>query len=369
MHTKAVKSITSVILAVCLALTSFILPAFAEGETNTENEDTAVKTEKFTVTYKIEGKGTVNGVSEAEAGDVIALTLTPDSGWKVESVSADHGAFALTEKNTFIMPNRNITVTVKFVEDKPIKHQIWTSAGEGGSIYPAVAEVIEGEDQMFFITPKDGYKIKAVYVDNISVGIQPMYIFNDVKSFHTIRAEFEKITPDVEPVQTFTVKFYDWDGSVLSVQTVEKGKDAIAPKDPERTGYIFKGWDTDIKNVQKELSVIAIYEKEPEKEISVEKLYVYPAGKESSASEIFFESLKMGSSVDLKVKSYPEKELKNISFSSSDNSVAVVSSSGKVTVVGYGTATITVSCEGKTAYYAIASLRDVVVQNPNTCDN
>jgi len=77
----------------------------------------------------------------------------------------------------------------------------------------------------------------------------------------------------------------------------------------------------------------------------------------------------MGSSVDLKVKSYPEKELKNISFSSSDNSVAVVSSSGKVTVVGYGTATITVSCEGKTAYYAIASLRDVVVQNPNTCDN
>lgn len=368
MHTTAVKSILSVVLAVCLALTSFILPAFAEGESSGENVENTAKPEKFTVTYKTDGKGTVTGATEATAGDVISLTITPDSGWKLESVTADHGAFALTEKNTFIMPNRNITVTAKFVEDKPIKHSIWVSASDGGSVYPPVAEVVEGEDQMFFITPADGYKIKNVYVDNISVGAQSIYIFSDVKSFHTIRAEFEKIVPDVEPTETFTVKFYDWDGSVLTVQTVEKGKDATAPKDPSRTGYIFKGWDTDIKNVQNDLSVIAVYEKEPEKEISVEKLYVYPAGKESSASEIFFETLKMGASVDLKVKSYPEKNLKNISFSSSDNSVAVVSSSGKVTVIGYGTATITVTCEGKTAYYAIASLKDVVVQNPNTCD-
>lgn len=369
MHTTAVKSILSVVLAVCLSVSSFILPAFAEGETNGENIENTAKPEKFTVAYKTDGKGSVTGSAEAAAGDVISLTITPDTGWKLESVTADHGAFALTEKNTFIMPNRNITVTVKFVEDKPIKHQIWTNAGEGGTIYPAVAEVIEGEDQMFFITPAEGFKIKNVYVDNISVGAQPLYIFNDVKSFHTVRAEFEKIVPEVEPVQTFTVKFYDWDGSVITVQTVEKGKDAIAPKDPARTGYIFKGWDTDIKNVQKDLSVIAIYEKEPEKEVSIEKLFVYPAGKESSASEIYFETLKLGTSVDLKVKSYPDKNLKNVSFTSSDNSVAVVSSSGKVTVIGYGTATITVSCEGKTAYYAIACLKDVIVQNPNTCDN
>ncbi len=368
MHTTALKSIMSVVLAICLSVSSFVLPVFAETENGTEPEKKP-EPEKFTITYKTEGKGSLKGNTEAVAGEVIALTVTPDDGYVLESVTADHSAFALSEKNTFIMPNQNITVTAKFVEHKPVKHQIWTSAGEGGTIYPAVAEVIEGEDQMFFITPAEGYKIKTVYVDNISVGPQPLYIFNAVKSFHTVRAEFEKIAPEAKPVETFTVKFYDWDGSVLSVQSVEKGKDAVAPKDPSRDGYIFKGWDTDLRNVQKDLSVIAIYEKEPIKETVIEKLYVYPAGNESSASELYFDTVKIGSTIDLKVKSYPEKELKNISFTSSNSSVAIVSSSGKVSVVGYGTSTISVTCEGKTARYVLVCLKDLVVENPGTCDD
>ncbi len=368
MNTKTLKGIFSVILTVCLAVSSLVLPVFAESENeNTENGNESVSTTaKFVIDCKVTGNGTVVVPNEAAAGEMVTMTISPDSGWKLSFVKSDHDAFALTDKNTFIMPNKNITINVEFVEDKPVQYQIWTSAGNGGKIYPSVVSVNEGENQIFFIIPEDGYKIKELYVDNVAVGNLGIYIFENVRSFHSIRAEFEKIP---EETKTFTVRFFDWDGTALSVQTVADGACATEPKAPSRDGYVFTGWNTSFANVQKDLDISAVYEKEPETVTTIEKLYVYTSGNEASASDIYLDTLKIGTSVELKVRSYPEKELKNVSFTSSDSSVAIVSSSGKVTVVGYGSATITVSCESKTARYAVISLRDLVVENPDTCDD
>jgi len=62
----------------------------------------------------------------------------------------------------------------------------------------------------------------------------------------------------VEPTY-YTVTFKDWDGTVLSTQTVEEGHDAVAPADPTREGYTFTGWDADFTNVQSDLVVNATY--------------------------------------------------------------------------------------------------------------
>lgn len=67
--------------------------------------------------------------------------------------------------------------------------------------------------------------------------------YEDVQEDLTIRAQYA--------IKTFTVTFKDWDGAQLGdVQTVEYGKDATPPADPERAGYRFTGWDgvyTDVK--------------------------------------------------------------------------------------------------------------------------
>lgn len=63
----------------------------------------------------------------------------------------------------------------------------------------------------------------------------------------------------VEPTY-FTVSFVDWDGTVLSSQTVEEGASAIAPADPIREGYAFTGWDKDFSAVTEDLTVTAQYE-------------------------------------------------------------------------------------------------------------
>ena len=61
-------------------------------------------------------------------------------------------------------------------------------------------------------------------------------------------------------INTYTVTFVDWDGTVLDRQTVEEGSGATAPADPARTGYTFTGWDKNFDNITGDLTVTALYE-------------------------------------------------------------------------------------------------------------
>lgn len=60
----------------------------------------------------------------------------------------------------------------------------------------------------------------------------------------------------------YTVTFADHDGTVLSVQEVEKGGSAVLPEAPSRDGYYFTGWDGVWENVTANTTVTATYVKE-----------------------------------------------------------------------------------------------------------
>ncbi|MBO6062242.1 MAG: InlB B-repeat-containing protein, partial [Clostridia bacterium] len=81
--------------------------------------------------------------------------------------------------------------------------------------------------------------------------------------------DFAAVTGDLTvtaqySVNTYTVTFVDWDGTVLKTETVNYGGSASAPADPSREGYTFIGWDTDFANVTGDLTVTALYEQDPE---------------------------------------------------------------------------------------------------------
>lgn len=63
------------------------------------------------------------------------------------------------------------------------------------------------------------------------------------------------------PVPTYSVKFYNWDGTILSEQTVSEGKTATLPENPEREGYDFIGWDNSIANIKEDVELNPIFEK------------------------------------------------------------------------------------------------------------
>jgi hypothetical protein len=70
-------------------------------------------------------------------------------------------------------------------------HTITASAGSNGSISPSGnVNVTEGEDQVFTITPDQGYDVADVLVNGSSVGAVSSYTFTNVTANHTIDASF-----------------------------------------------------------------------------------------------------------------------------------------------------------------------------------
>ena len=67
------------------------------------------------------------------------------------------------------------------------------------------------------------------------------------------------VTPQFE-INKYTVSFVNWDGAVLSEQTIEHGSSAVAPANPQRTGYTFTGWNAAFSNVTGPLTVTAQFE-------------------------------------------------------------------------------------------------------------
>jgi len=67
-------------------------------------------------------------------------------------------------------------------------------------------------------------------------------------------------TAQFTPVQRrYTVRFVDYDDTLLGVYHVAYGERAIAPADPTREGHDFIGWDVDFDYVTRDLTVTAQY--------------------------------------------------------------------------------------------------------------
>ena len=60
---------------------------------------------------------------------------------------------------------------------------------------------------------------------------------------------------------SYTVRFLDWDNSVISTQTITYGSNATPPPNPTRVGYTFSGWSGNYTNVTANVDIIAQYTK------------------------------------------------------------------------------------------------------------
>jgi uncharacterized repeat protein (TIGR02543 family) len=82
---------------------------------------------------------------------------------------------------------------------------------------------------------------------------------DDYKSTGTFSTTCKNLTLTFAEIESHTVTFVDWDGTVLDTQTVAFGADATPPANPSRSGYVFAGWDTAFTAVTENLTVTAVY--------------------------------------------------------------------------------------------------------------
>ena len=60
-------------------------------------------------------------------------------------------------------------------------------------------------------------------------------------------------------INRYKVDFADWDGTILKTDSVEYLSSAIAPEDPTRIGYTFAGWDKEVTSVMQDTTITAMY--------------------------------------------------------------------------------------------------------------
>lgn len=151
------------------------------------------------------GSITPSGKVSVNSGESISFKITPNSGYKVDSVLVDGKAVSLTGdtyKFLSVTDNHKISVTFKKSGGSPgpgpgpsSGYTINATAGAGGSISPqGSVSVSSGSSKTFNFTPNNGYEIDTLLVDGKTVYIAGnSYTFENVTSNHTISVTFKKV--------------------------------------------------------------------------------------------------------------------------------------------------------------------------------
>lgn len=198
-------------------------------------------TDKVTVNVIAGENGTVDPLGETACfyDGELKLTIQPNEGYHTDRVLVN-GEITACEDDTLTLEHirSNTTVTVLFARNT---YTVSLADGLTGNVFAALP-VEYGEDAVLpEATPwHEGYHFTGWSADG-----------RNITADCTITANYEQ--------NSYTVRFVDYDGTELSVQTVLHGEAAELPASPAREGYTFVGWSGDVSAVTGDMTVTALY--------------------------------------------------------------------------------------------------------------
>ncbi len=142
----------------------------------------------ITATADAHGSITPSGTLMVNSRDSANFTITPDTGYQVQSVIVDGANRGTMTSYTFNNVMADHTINTYF---KPITYTVAATAGSGGKISPPGTSTFNvAASQIYSITPTAGYHVADVTVDGASQGAVTSYTFTDIRANHTISATF-----------------------------------------------------------------------------------------------------------------------------------------------------------------------------------
>ena len=191
------------------------------------------KITSYSITSSAGNGGTISpqGVSKVNYGSLPHYTITPNTGYIVESIFVNNTQVNnVNNSYTFDSVKVNQTIRVVF---KLQTISITSSAGNGGSISPqGVNYVNYGTTPSYTITPSSGYEIDSIIVNGIKVTNVNYLTLDTIKSIQNIRVVFKP--------QTFTIFALARNGGSISPQgsTIAKLGDRQIYTISPNNGYI-----------------------------------------------------------------------------------------------------------------------------------
>ena len=239
-----VKSVTLDGKAVTLTNGKYTFKVTANCTFEAEFEE--IPADRYTVTVKCGEHGTVTpGTADYESGTEVTLTVTPDSGYRVKSVTLDGKAVTLTNGKYTFKVTANCTFEAEFEAIPADRYTVTVKCGEHGAVTPGTADYESGTEVTLTVTPDSGYRVKSVTLDGKAVTLtNGKYTFK-VTANCTFEAEFEAIPADR---YTVTVKCGEHGAVTPGTADYESGTEVTLTVTPD-SGYRVKSVTLDGKAV------------------------------------------------------------------------------------------------------------------------
>ncbi len=153
--------------------------------------------ETFTITASSGANGTISptGAVIADKNTDKTFTITPSTGYVVNSITVNGVVVASGNTFTFTNITANQTIAVTFKVKPPVEtFTIIASAGTNGTISPTGSIVVDkGTNKTFNITPSSGYTINTITVNGNVVANTNTYTFSNIIANQTIVVSFKII--------------------------------------------------------------------------------------------------------------------------------------------------------------------------------
>ena len=205
------------------------------------------------VNYPVLGSVT-KSVTYVTPGNTVTITASPTTGnkfnkWTFPSGSCSYTSGSATSTSITIKPTSNVTVQGNFQAGLNV------TAGSGGSVSPSGKNYYDYNTSVTLTaTPSTGYHFTG-WTFGGTYGGSP----STSSASTTIKVQNNTTATASFAINTYTVTFKDYNGTVLATKTVNHGGNATPPSNPTRTGYEFTGWSGTYTNVTSNQIVTATY--------------------------------------------------------------------------------------------------------------
>lgn len=158
-----------------------------------------------------------------------------DSRWGTGGCGAQDG---VVNEVDFYSP-LTLPAAIKAAHGEVRQHTVTVEVEGEGTVTPGGGEltVNEGEDLTLSFAPAEGYYLKDVLLDGVSVGDGASLTLEDIRAAHTVRVVFAELM--------YELSYFTYGGTEYETELHSAGTVVELDKVPVRSGYRFTGWFAD----------------------------------------------------------------------------------------------------------------------------